>query len=40
MQKSQKLLTFRQTTSIKLECEIDLCHLFDTKEERERFEEK
>ena len=40
MPKSQKLFTCRQTNSIKLECEIDLCHLFDTKEERERFEEK
>jgi hypothetical protein len=40
MQKSQKLLTFRQTTSIKLECEIDLDLLFDTCRERKRFEEK
>jgi hypothetical protein len=40
MTKSNKLLTCHQTNSIKLECEIDLCHLFDTKEERERFEEK
>jgi hypothetical protein len=40
MQKSPKLMTFRQTNSIKIECEIDLCHLFDTKEERERFEQK
>jgi len=35
-----KLLTFRQADSIKLECEIDLCRLFDTKEERERFEDR
>ena len=40
MTKSNKLLTYHQTNSIMLECEIDLCHLFDTKEERERFEEK
>lgn len=40
MIKSSKLLTCRQVDSIKLECEIDLCHLFDTKEERERFEDR
>ncbi len=40
MTKSPKLLTCRQTDSIKLECEIDLCQLFDTKDERERFEGK
>jgi hypothetical protein len=40
MQKSQKLLTFRQTTSIKLECEIDLDLLFDTSGERNRFIQK
>ena len=40
MTKSSKLLNFRQTDSIKLKCEIDLCHLFDTKEERERFEDR
>ncbi len=40
MTTSPKLLTCRQTDSIKLECEIDLCQLFDTKDERERFEGK
>ena len=40
MTKSNKLLTFHQTDSIKLECEIDLDLLFDTFKERERFEEK
>lgn len=38
--KPPKLLTCRQVDSIKLECEIDLCHLFDTEEERERFEDR
>ncbi|CAB1079897.1 hypothetical protein D1AOALGA4SA_7596 [Olavius algarvensis Delta 1 endosymbiont] len=40
MTKSSKLLTYRHADSIKLECEIDLRQLFDTKEERERFEKK
>jgi hypothetical protein len=40
MNNPPKLLTVNQTDSIKLECEIDLCQLFDTKEERERFEDK
>jgi len=38
--KSSKILTCRQADAIKLECEIDLCRLFDTKQERERFEER
>jgi hypothetical protein len=40
MMTSPKILTCCQTDSIKLECEIDLCQLFDTKDERERFEGK
>ena len=40
MGNSQKILTCRQADPIKLECEIDLCRLFDTKEERERFEDR
>ena len=40
MTKSNKLLTCHQTDSIKLECEIDLCRLFDTYRERERFEQR
>jgi hypothetical protein len=35
-----KLLTCHQTSSIKLECEIDLDLLFYTSRERDRFEEK
>jgi hypothetical protein len=40
MTNSSKLLSCRQTDSIQLECKIDLCQLFDTKEERKRFEDK
>ncbi len=40
MAKSSKIITCRQANSIKLECEIDLCRLFDTKEERECFEDR
>ena len=40
MTKSQKLLAYHQTNSIKLDCEIDLDLLFDTCRERKRFEEK
>ena len=40
MTKSNKLLTCRQTNSIKLECEINLDLLFDTNKERERFEQR
>jgi hypothetical protein len=40
MTKSPKLLTCRQTNSIKLECEINLNLLFDTSRERERFDQK
>ena len=40
MTKSSKFLSYSQVSSIKLGCEIDLCKLFDTKEERECFEHK
>jgi hypothetical protein len=40
MTKSNKLLTCRQTNSIKLECEIDLDLLFDTCKEKKQFEKK
>ena len=40
MTKSSKFLTCCQTDSIKLECEIDLCQLFDTCREREWFEHR
>jgi len=40
MTNSSKLLTCRQTDSIKLEFEINLDLLFDTSRERERFEQK
>jgi hypothetical protein len=40
MTTSPKILTFCQTDSIKLECEIDLDLLFDTSKERDRFEHK
>jgi hypothetical protein len=40
MTTSPKLLTCRQTNSIKLECEINLDLLFDTSKERERFDQR
>jgi hypothetical protein len=40
MTKSSKMLTWLQAGDIKLECEIDLGRLFDTKEERVRFEQR
>jgi len=40
MTKFPKLLTCRQTNSIKLKCEIDLDLLFETSRERERFEQR
>lgn len=40
MTNSKKLLTYRQTNSIKLECEIDLDLLFDSDSERKRFNQK
>jgi hypothetical protein len=40
MTTSPKLLTCRQTNSIKLKCKINLDLLFDTSRERERFDQK
>ena len=40
MTKLPKLLTCRQTSSIKLKCEINLDLLFDTSRERERFDRR
>lgn len=40
MEKISKLMTCRQTNSIKLECEVDLDLLFDTGKEKRRFEER
>ena len=40
MTKSQKLLGYHQTNSIKLDCEIDLDLLFDTCKEKKQFEKK
>ncbi len=40
MSRLKKLIRFRKKSSIRLECEIDLDQLFETKKERGRFEHK